>query len=84
MIDNEWAGPTDKIWNDMQCKKMINWYEDDLEECKKKCYNDRRCNSFIFGSGNCNLRDCPSPIPEPISYKAGHRGYYRLSGKIKE
>ena len=82
---NNWAGPTDKVWNDMQCKSISTWYIESLEACKGKCYELPRCNAIIGGrSGSCNLRDCPAPIPEPILYKNVYSGYYRLSGRIRE
>lgn len=66
-----------EIWDDYTCSNTGNKMSTNLQECFDFCEDTHRCNAVNHNdqTGDCILRACPLPIPEPKWRVAGYRGY---------
>ena len=79
----DWVGPSTKIWDNTQCP-ILGKYEHTLEECKQSCLETTGCNAIIVDEyenvDECDLLNCPWPIPEPTLEKTHYHGYKAATG----
>ena len=75
-----WKGPTNNIWGEDQCKKILGRElssKDQLTDCKLLCQKTKTCTAVNYKhKARCILRACPLPVPTPKAEGKAFKGHY--------
>jgi hypothetical protein len=66
-----------EVWDDGQCPNLGNQHSNNLQQCYTICEGTRKCNAVAHNNanGDCVLRGCGFPIPQPKRHLVGYRGH---------
>jgi len=77
--DDSWTW-TSKIWNNDQCKVLGHKTKVTSEQCRAECKNKEGCTAINYArsvlGGDCVLRKCGNPVPDPKWNYKNYNGYY--------